>query len=174
MELWLSIPGFNGYEVSSIGNVKSSDKNCILKGGKFVRKGKILKSSNNGGYRQVVLYANNITPVTIKVHRLVALAFIPNPENKETVNHKNGIKNDNRVENLEWATRSENTKHKYIIGIDSNKGTRHPNSKLTEKDVLKIRTFTTDIKTRISLSIRYGVSTSHIFSIQTRKSWKHI
>lgn len=66
------------------------------------------------GYFQIGLYKNNVR-YFIGVHRLVAEAFIPNPNNKTCINHKNGIRTDNRVENLEWVTYSENMKHSYSV-----------------------------------------------------------
>lgn len=68
--------------------------------------------TDKSGYHRVKLLGK-----TCKVHRLVATVFIPNPENKPTVNHINGIKTDNRVENLEWTTFSENTQHAYDSGL---------------------------------------------------------
>lgn len=79
----------------------------------IIRNGKILKQyRDKDGYAVVSYTENNIT-INHKVHRLIAKTFIPNPESKPNVNHKNGIKNDNRIENLEWATQSENLKHSY-------------------------------------------------------------
>ena len=105
-EIWkdVNLPGFEGvYQVSSMGRVK--------------RDGRIRKLSDNGrGYYSLSLY-NHCKHHTISVHRLVAVAFIPNPQNKRTVNHKNGNKKDNRVENLEWATYGENHKHAYATGL---------------------------------------------------------
>lgn len=80
------------------------------------RTGYILKSYIQNGYCHVTLYINK-KPRRFSVHRLVALMFIPNPKNKEYVNHKNGIKSDNKVENLEWCTPSENTRHAVETGL---------------------------------------------------------
>lgn len=102
MEKWKKI--YDGlYEISNFGNVRNA-------------KGHILRTAKNEcGYLHLVLCDKNRKHNSVKIHRLVAEAFIPNPENKKTVNHKNGIKTDNRIENLEWATYSENLSHKYRV-----------------------------------------------------------
>ena len=92
MEEWKNIIGYEGlYEVSDKGNVRNVRRNTLLK-----------LSKNNYGYIQVYLYKNGIK-TGFKVHRLVAKAFIPNPDNLPQVNHKNEVKSDNCVDNLEWC-----------------------------------------------------------------------
>ncbi len=114
MEIWKRIEDAPGYEISSLGNVRSVDREIMLKnryGTMNIRryKGRPLKSHLfTNGYVGVALGRDNCH----LVHRLVAAAFIDGDTSKQ-VNHKNGIRNDNRVENLEWLTCSENHKHSY-------------------------------------------------------------
>lgn len=113
-EEWREIKEYEGiYQVSNKGRVKVLPRYKTLHHGSgYWSKEKVLKPSKRGGYCIVVLRKDHKRK-TYSVHRLVAQAFIPNPENKEQVNHKNGIRDDNDVQNLEWNTCSENIVHSY-------------------------------------------------------------
>ena len=109
-ELWKPLKEFRGIEVSSIGRIrKAANKR---------RKIRIMSefSKDRDGYCRCSVQRLDGTYTSKPVHRLVAMAFIPNPYNKEAVNHINGNRSDNRVENLEWVTARENVLHSYKYG----------------------------------------------------------
>lgn len=159
------IKGFEGYEVNENGEIFSLPK----KTRKGVRKIKPLQHSKTG-YMYVDLCSNGkIKKFT--VHRLIAMAFIPNPDNKPQVNHINGIKTDNRVENLEWTTRSENQLHSIKCGLRTTVGEKNSQCKLSEKDAFNIKYS----KEKTSdLSRKYNISQSTICDIRKGRSWTHI
>jgi hypothetical protein len=106
MEEWRDVVGYEGkYLVSNIGNIKSVKRDKIL-----------TPKKNHDGYLRIQLWKNN-KAVFVSIHRLVAESFIPNHENKPFVNHIDGTKNNNLVENLEWVTQSENVRHAWNNGF---------------------------------------------------------
>jgi hypothetical protein len=118
-EVWKDIKGYEGlYQVSNYGRIKSLSR-LIKNSNNRITKEKIRKQVYDKDNYLTISLSKNGKISTFKVHRLVAQAFIPNTKNKPTVNHKNGIKNDNKVENLEWATDKEQMEHCIkILGYD--------------------------------------------------------
>ena len=118
MEIWKIIDDYPEYEVSTYGNIRSIDRSFIdSMGRKYYKKGQLLKlkyQTDKDGYTQVMVSLwSNKKYHRLLVHRLVAKAFIPNPNNLPQVNHIDGNKLNNNIENLEWVTNSENTTHGY-------------------------------------------------------------
>jgi hypothetical protein len=159
-----TIKGFENYSVDDQGNVFSFPKKT--------RKGiRILKYNiAKTGYGLVDLCRDGKVKKFL-VHRLIAETLLPNPNNKEQVNHINGNKLDNRLENLEWNTRSENQKHAIKIGLRSAKGEKNSQSKITEQDVLYIRN---SEENGSILAKKFNISHPTICDIRKRRSWRHI
>lgn len=122
MEIWVKVNGFEHYEVSSMGRIRSTDR--ILKGG-----------LDPDGYRTILLYPKPTGKrKNVRLHRLIAKHFIPNPDNLPQINHINGNKDDNRVENLEWVSAKQNVMHSINIGLR--------NDEVKNKPVARIDTIT--------------------------------
>lgn len=163
-EIWMDVVGYkNLYQVSNIGRVKR------LKGNRCLSDRVLKHSSVGDGYCRVALCKNG-NPKTRFVHRLVAIAFIPNPKNKATVNHIDSNRLNNRINNLEWMTMTENSNHGFLFG-NKRRGEDEHNSKLTNKEVLEIRTSKLN---QSELSRKYKVCCATISRIVKRESWKHI
>lgn len=162
MEIWKKIEGFENYSVSSEGRVKNDSSNFILKLGKHKR-GYIHWISKINGQKR-----------NIKVHRLVAESFLPNPLGLSEINHINGIKSDNRVENLEWCTHSRNVKHSFALGLQSTVGIQHPLTQLTEIDVLEIRRLYSEGTSQTEIAKLYNYGYGAINKIVKRVNWTHI
>ena len=106
-EIWKDIKGYEGYyQVSNLGRIRSLDR--WGKGIKKFYKGKIISQSKHPTGYMMVSLCKDASARTFKVHRLIAEAFIPNPENKPCIDHINTIRDDNRIENLRWCTHKEN------------------------------------------------------------------
>lgn len=174
-EIWKGIPGYESlYEISNTGKVKSlSIKKAY---GRYcqIRPEIILRPSiKKRGYHQVALNNVHGERKHFGIHQLVALVFIPNPENKPTVNHKNGDKSNNHYLNLEWATNKEQINHADSTGLRNISGSRSKRSKLTETQVLKIRELYGS-KPLKELAMDFNIYHGNIRKIIKRQMWKHI
>lgn len=156
-QLWRPVPGFPGYEASSTGQIKTPF-------------GKIaVQTPTAKGYLRV-----NVRGKMTYVHRLVGLAFCPNPEKKSDINHKDGRIQNNGYKNLEWATRRENVQH----GYDSNgrvptRGERQGSAKLNEEKVRQIRLLAKN-RTLASLAREFHVGETAINDIVHFRKWRHV
>ncbi len=170
-EIWKDVIGYEGlYQVSNMGRIKSFHHSAT---------GQILKPQDNGhGYLQITLYGHG-RPKQACMHRLVLRAFYglpPSPDHQG--NHKNGIRSDNRLDNLEWMTKSENEKHACrVLGKAPPlvAGETNGQSKLTDEDVIEIRRlYATGEHTQRELGDRFGVDRATIGLIVRRETWKHV
>lgn len=176
-EIWKDIEDYEGiYQISNLGRVKSLQRNIKhWRGGISILKERIIMPDIAIGYQRIELRKNNIGTNKL-VHRLIASAFIPNPENKPYINHINGIKTDNRIENLEWCSQLENMRHAHKTGLIKHEiGEKNPLSKLTDKDILYIRNNYDNTRNYSKIMAdKYCVSWFTINNILKRKSWNHI
>lgn len=158
------IEGFSGYCCDALGNFYSTKWN------KFVpmklkkdRYGYLIVQLSNGPIRKFV-----------SAHSLVLSSWIsPRPHGYQC-NHKNGVRDDNRVENLEWVTPLENTRHSHkVLGKDM-RGSGHVKSKIKEKDAIEIRRLRAEGHTLISIGKKFGIGISTVYNITSGNTWKHV
>lgn len=164
-EIWKDIPDTNGmYKVSNFGSVFSA---------KSKKKLSICKAKK--GYCVCNISKNGNTKTTY-VHRLVAKAFIPNPKKKLQVNHIDGNKQNNNIENLEWCTDKENKDHALKNGLITDQiGESNYASKINKEKALTIRKLCNEGDyTQKEISCILNVSKSIVSDVHRRKSWKHI
>lgn len=174
MEIYKDIKGYEGfYQVSNFGNVRSLKRSGYQHGNsKQTFKGRVLKQYlGEKGYYSITLSKDN-KQKKIQVHRLVAMTFIDNPYKKPQINHIDGIKTNNKAENLEWCTGSENMKHAFKIGLQSLSGEKNTMAKLTNNEVVLIRKcLKTGLFTQKEIANIFGVARRTITDINLNKTW---
>ena len=177
-EEWKDIPNYSKYQASSQGRIKNKETNHV----------RVDFLKNTGGYSRLQLRKDGES-INVSVHRIVAETFLEASENRTVVNHKNGIPFDNRVENLEWSTQSENVRHGFAMRANeeahslsvldlnvyldipsniNNTYQRTPlkrNCKLTYRKADNIRVFYRQGKTINELAKKYGVSDNTIWKV---------
>lgn len=177
-EVWKEIPGWNElYAISNKGRVKSLSRYKTIGARGLKLMPEIIRKQNLcKGYLAILLYKNNDYNEKWQVHRLVALMFKDNPENKLTVNHLDTDKLNNDASNLEWATHSEQQIHAVKNNLRAKTLGENSNlSMLTNLEVLEIRRlYDTKDVTRKKLAAIYGVNVNTIHCIVNRETWKHI
>lgn len=173
IEIWKPVAGFEGcYVVSDRGRVMSLGRKVRTKWGMRLLRERVLKPIVcDNGYPQVGLHRDGRSAM-IKIHRLVLAAFCG--ESDLHCNHKNGIRNDNRLSNLEWCTPSENNLHKCRV-LGKGRGESNNKAKLTKKQVIEIRDrFGRGGITQDEIAGDYKITPSNVSCIVNRKSWGHI
>jgi hypothetical protein len=160
-EEWRGVFGLEDlYEVSNLGRVRNI-------------KGLIMKQRTMRGYKLIRLSRSN-KAFHKQVHRLVAEVFLPNPENKPQVDHKDTDRGNNKVTNLKWVTGSENIKHVFEVGHKDMKGEKNGGSKLTAREVLAIRMSAKSGMKQKDIAELFGITKATVSLIVNKKLWKHI
>lgn len=173
-EVWKDVIGYEGYyQVSNLGKIKSITR--FTSHNRLLKEHLLKPAISKYGYYRVTLSKGN-KKINKCIHRLIALVFIENPNNYPEVNHINGIKTDNRVENLEWVTCQQNIQHAFKMGLSFVQGSEtHHKAKLTQKQVDYIRKnykFRDKNFGATALAKKFGITPSTITLITKNKNWR--
>ena len=165
-EEWRPVVGYEKlYSVSNLGRVRRDAPGRCIKAGTYLS-----SSRSSDGYLRVSLNGR-----VERAHRIVLVAFFGPPGHKQQCNHKNGVKDDNRIENLEWCTSQENINHAFrVLGRQSARGERNRHAKLTAKDVHEIRARRAMGERLAKIGKAFGVSEVTVLDIYSRRTWKHV
>lgn len=159
---FVTIPSHPRYEISIDGVIRNTAN-------------KRVKSQyiNSMGYRMIsISYANKSKPE--RVHRLLAETFLPNPSGLPCVNHIDGNKLNNSLENLEWCTHDENMKHAFQTGLANNSGTRNGMAKLNPDKAREIKRMLANGKSQARIARKFGISRSAVLKINLGQTWKEV
>jgi hypothetical protein len=177
MERWVAINDYEGlYEVSNLGKVRSIARKITYSDGRVYNyPSKILSINFCGKYKlpYVHLYKESKRESRL-LHRIVAKAFIPNPDNKTDVNHIDGDRKNNASSNLEWATRLENMQHGFKTGLINNTGINHGNNLYSEEQIQEVVNMIFLGYKQSEISNKTGVKIGTIQAIRQGKQWIHI
>lgn len=176
-EIWKDIIGYEGiYKISSFGRILTLEKTYPHRHGLQKKRSIIRKVTTIKNRYPFLTLTKEGKMVVRKLHRLIAIHFIPNPENKRFINHKNGDKKDFRIENLEWCTQRENSIHAHRNGLcNPAKGVNNGKSKLNNEKALEIkRLYKTGLSQRKIASIIGEISRGAIRNIVEGKTWKDV
>ncbi len=159
---WRKVPGYlDKFEASNTGLIRS-------------KRGVLKPWGSPSGYKKIKWYDGR-RQHSITIHRLIAMTFLPNPNQLPAVNHKDGDKTNNAVDNLEWCTNSHNRKHAHAMGLSTlvrKYGIEHHNAKLNPQKVAEIRAkYTPRIYSQRKLATEYGVRSTTIRQVLIGKTW---
>ncbi len=171
IETWKDVKGYEGlYQVSNLGRVKSLSRKAVetkYTKNLFIKEKILVQTICSGGYPYITLFGDIDNRKKVRVHRLVAEAFIENSCNHTDVNHLDGNKKNNSIENLEWCNRSENISHAYRTML------RTPKTKISKEQAFAIKyKFLGFSQTRIGQI--FGIHQITVSDIQTGKNWATI
>lgn len=162
-EIWKPIHEYETYVISNLGQVKNTKFNRVIFG-----------TRDSVGYLTFT-FRKNGKSIKKRRHRLLAQAFLKNPNNFPEVNHINGIKSDDNLSNLEWCDGKHNIQHAFKLGLNKgHKGENSGKSRFTNKDIIKIRQLREEGFTYNKLAKTFNSSSGYMYHIIKRKYWSHI
>lgn len=159
--MWKEAYGFNNYLCNENGEIYSLLSKKVMK-----------THSDKDGYQQLRMTITKGKAITVKAHRLIAQTFLPNPENKQCINHKDGNKKNNAVSNLEWCTAKENNKHARKVGLLNDYGINNSRAVCNQEVLDEIRQLISEGKGNTEIEKITGISNKVVSNIRRGRNYK--